>query len=276
MISFTEMWEWIQLNWKVAIEVSIFWYAYYILLRFLSRSGALQILRGVFVLFIFFLSIKFLGLNTIAALIAEIIPISVIAFLILFQNELRRGLLRIGQSPLFKLFLKEEKLVDEIIKTATGLSKKRIGALMALEREIGLKQYQETGIQIDGILSFELLSTIFMHNTPLHDGGVIIQGSRVASAGCVFPLSQNQRISKSMGTRHRAALGLTEESDAVAIVISEETGAISIAEGGEFVRDIEVNQLRKKLMTLYTQANKNHSRSWMNWFLEKKKSSVAG
>lgn len=156
-----------------------------------------------------------------------------------------------GQTRMFKIFLKEEKLVDEIVQAATSLSKKRIGALIALEREMGLKAFAESGVPVDAVVSFELLSTIFMPQTPLHDGGVILRGSRIESAGCLFPLSQTQQISKALGTRHRAAVGLTEESDALVVVVSEETGVVSIAEKGELAQGVTPEALRKRLMHLY-------------------------
>jgi diadenylate cyclase len=241
----------LHLYWKPCVETALFWFAYYQLLIFLRSTGALQVLKGLFLVFIFFIIVQFLGLETIATLMNQILPISVIAFLVVFQNELRRGLTRMGQSSMFKIFLKEEKLVDEIAKAVSGLSKKRIGALIALEREMGLKPFAESGVAVDAVVSFELLSTIFMPQTPLHDGGVIIRGSRIESAGCIFPLSQSRQISKLLGTRHRAAVGLAEESDAVVLVVSEQTGTISIAEKGELLQDVTLETLRSRLMNLY-------------------------
>ncbi len=260
--------------WKPALEVLIFWAGYYALLKFLKNTGGLQILRGLVLLFLFFVLTRYLKLETITALMAAILPISVIAFLILFQNELRRGLTRIGQNPIFKLFLKEEKLIDEIVKSVSALAKKKIGALIAIEREISLKQYTESGIFVDGVVSFELISTVFMPNTPLHDGGVIVQGSRVHSAGCLFPLSQSTRISKTLGTRHRAALGLSEETDAVVIVVSEETGTVSWSERGELVRGLEPDDLRQRLTALYF-PQKETQRHWFSFIRGDRKNAAA-
>ena len=258
--------------WKPCIEIAIFWYVYYVLLKFLRSTGALQALKGLLFVFLIFVVVHFLGLETIAKLMSYILPISVIGFLVIFQNELRRGLTRIGQNPIFKLFLKEEKLVDEIVKAVMALSKKKVGALVAVEREVGLRRFSESGVSLDGLVTFELLSTIFMPATPLHDGAVIIKGTRIDSAGCLFPLSQNPRISKTLGTRHRAALGLSEETDAVVIVVSEETGTVSLAEEGEFTRDVESGVLRERLMSLYKppkQPTAQHS--WLSFFLGDKK-----
>ena len=250
--------------WKPCVEIGLFWAAYYVLLRFLRTTGGFQILKGLVLLFVFFIITRALRLETITSLMGEILPISVIAFLVLFQSELRRALTRIGQNPIFKLFLKEEKLIDEIVKSMSALAKKKVGALVAIEREISLKQYAESGILVDGVVSFELLSTIFMPNTPMHDGGVIVQGSRVQSAGCLFPLSQNPRISKTLGTRHRAALGLTEETDALVLVVSEEMGTISIAEKGELKSGIDTEELHRRLAALFL-PQKDTQRGWFSF-----------
>src|SRR6185436_16951881 len=153
---------------------------------------------------IFFVIAQILELKSILWILSNLFQISIIGFLIIFQPELRRGLARIGQSPLFKIFIKDEKIADEIIRAVLSMSKNRIGALIAIEREASLKPYIESGIPLDGIVTSELLLTIFMPNTPFHDGGVIIQGNRVAAVGCLFPLSQSQKVSKTFGTRHRA------------------------------------------------------------------------
>lgn len=257
--------------WKPGVEVGIFWIAYYLLLKFLKSTGGLQILRGILLIFFFFIFIRALRLETITALMGQILPLSVIGFLVLFQNELRRALTRIGQNPIFKLFLKEEKLVDEIVKSVSALAKKKIGALVAIEKEISLKQYAESGILVDGVVSFELLSTIFMPNTPMHDGGVIILGSRIQSAGCLFPLSQNPRISKTLGTRHRAALGLTEETDSVVIVVSEERGTISIAEKGELASGVDSDELRRRLTALYFPPKEAAHKGWLSFIRGEKR-----
>jgi diadenylate cyclase len=265
-----EVLEFLRSAWKPCVEVGLFWAAYYVLLRFLKSTGGFQVLRGLVLVFVFFIVTQYLRLDTITYLLGQILPISVIAFLVVFQTELRRALTRIGQNPIFKLFLKEEKLVDEVVKFASAMAKKKIGALLAIEREISLKPYAESGILLDGVVSFELLSTIFMPNTPMHDGGVILQGSRVQSAGCLFPLSQNPRISKTFGTRHRAALGLTEETDAFVIVISEERGTISVAEKGELLPAIDSEELRRRLVALYL-PHRDGARGWFSFMKGEKK-----
>ena len=243
--------QYLQTFWKPAIEIGVFWFAYYLLFVYIQDSGMVQALKGlVFIAVVFFAAAVF-KFRTIRWVLSHLFQISIIGFFIIFQSELRRGLTRIGQSPLFKLFLKEERLVDEIVKSVISMSKNRIGAIIAIEKEISLKPYMETGITLDGVLSSELLLTIFMPNTPFHDGGVVVQGGRVVAVGCLFPLSQSQKLSKTLGTRHRAGLGLSEETDALVIVVSEETGIVSLMSQARITRDIDEEKLKTHLLELY-------------------------
>jgi len=238
----------IQIYWKPLFEISVFWFVFYLLFVYIKDSGMVQALKGIFILVGFFFIAQILDLKSIQWILSHLFQISIIGFLIIFQPELRRGLSRIGQSPLFKIFIKDEKIADEIIKAIALMSKNRVGALIALEREVSLKPYTESGIALDGLLTAELLVTIFTPNTPFHDGGVIIQTSRVAAVGCLFPLSQSQTLSKVFGTRHRAGLGLSEETDAAVIVVSEETGAISLMLDGKALQDIDEKKLKEFLI----------------------------
>jgi diadenylate cyclase len=242
--------DWLQMlqaYWKPVVEIGVFWFVFYLLFVYIKDSGMIQALKGIlFLVCLFFVSQAF-ELNSIRWILAHLFQISIIGFLIIFQPELRRGLARIGQSPLFKMFVKEEKIANEIVRAVGAMSKNRIGALIALEREMSLKPYIESGIPLDGVLTSELLMTIFMPNTPFHDGGVIIQGNRVVAVGCLFPLSQSQKLSKVFGTRHRAGLGLCEESDAVVIVVSEETGIISLMVEGKVTQDVDEEKLKSLL-----------------------------
>lgn len=235
-------------NFKVIVEIIILWFVFYMIILFIKGTRTVQVLKGLFILFIIFLITQRLGLETINWILTKLIPISIIAFLIIFQPELRRGLARLGQ---FGIFPAKEHVIDEISKSAFALSKKKIGALIAIEREVGLRAYIESGVSMDGKVSSELISTIFMPNTPLHDGGIVIEEDRIVSAGCLFPLSQETHITKTLGTRHRAAIGLTEETDAIAVVVSEETGMISIAVGGKLTRNLDREELVKSLTNLY-------------------------
>ena len=237
--------------WKPAFEIAIFWFAYYLLFVYINDSGMVQALKGLVILIVLFFIAQTLDLRTIGWVLSHLFQISILGFLIVFQPELRRGLARIGQSPLFKLFVKEEKVVDELVSAVLYMSKNRIGSLIAIEKEISLKPFAESGISLDGVVTSELLITIFMPNTPFHDGGVIIQGNRVLAVGCLFPLSQSQKLSKTLGTRHRAALGLSEETDALVLVVSEETGIISVMGQGRITREIDEEKLRQYLTELY-------------------------
>jgi diadenylate cyclase len=192
-----------------------------------------------------------LNLEVINWILARIFTIAVVAILIIFQPELRRGLARLGQSSIFGAFARESKVIDEIIKAAVNLSSKKIGAIIALEREMGLKTYIESGVPIGAKVKSELINTIFMPNTPLHDGGLIIRENRIQAAGCLFPLTESPHVSKTLGTRHRAALGLSEETDAVVLVVSEETGTISLAVAGKLIRSLDKDTLKRSLDKLY-------------------------
>lgn len=234
--------------WKYILEIIILWFFYYMLLVFVQGTRAVQVLKGLVILVIIFIITQELNLEAINWILTRLFTISIMAFIIIFQPELRRGLARIGQ---FGVFYREKEVLDEIAKAALMLSKKKVGALIALEREIGLKTYIESGVVIDSQVTSELLNTIFMPNTPLHDGGVVIQGSRIIAAGCLFPLTQNPHLPKTFGTRHRAGLGLSEETDAVVVIVSEETGDISVAVSGRLNRDIEEKDFAKVFSNIY-------------------------
>jgi len=240
---------------KVLTEIAILWFCYYILMLYIKGTRTLQVLKGILIVVILFFITQALGLDTINWVMTKLIPISIIALLIIFQPELRRGLARLGQ---FGLFPAKEIIIDEIAKSAATLSKKKIGALIAIEREIGLRPYIESGVQLDAKVTNELINTVFMPNTPLHDGGAIIQEDRIVAAGCLFPLTQDTHITKTLGTRHRAAIGLSEETDAIVIVVSEETGTISVAVGGRLTRDLSKEELIKSLINLYRPKQKKN------------------
>lgn len=242
---------------RMAIEVAVLWYVIYHLFIFIKGTPAVQVLRGLIFLIILFLISLFVAQKMNLAIISWILPrlfaAFLIGFLIIFQPELRRGLAQLGQGPILGLFFREERIIDEISEAVFILAKKKIGAIIALERKIGLKPYIESGVALDSKVSSELINTIFMPHTPLHDGGIVIQNGRIVAGGCLFPLTQNPRISKSLGTRHRAAVGLTDETDALVIVISEETGVISVAREGKLNRDIDKDSLIRTLNHIFGQ-----------------------
>lgn len=223
---------------KPTLEILILWFVIYRMLVFFEGTRAFQVLRGITYLVIAYLISQVLGLDTIIWLLTKFFGLSIIAILIIFQQELRQGLARLGQGHLFSISLGEAELVasiDEIVDAVYKLSKKKIGCLIAIERETRLTSYTESGVAIDGKISSALLQTIFMTAAPLHDGGVIAKGDIILAASCLFPLSDNPNFSRIAGTRHRAAVGLTEQTDAVVVMVSEETGEVSIACNGRFI-----------------------------------------
>lgn len=255
--------------WRPILEIVFIWLLIYSLIRFFQGTRALQVLMGLVILAIIFNIAKVLELNTINWVLTKLFAVGVVAFLIIFQPELRRGLARIGQNTIFGSFLKKGGTIDEVVQACEHLSRSKVGALIAVEREIGLNNYIESGLVLDARVSAELLITLFSPNTPTHDGGVIIQGQRVASSGSLFPLSQNPQLSRALGTRHRAAVGITEESDAVTVVVSEETGSVSVSVYGKLTRDLDSEALRRVLTNLFRSPEK--AKGWNQiWQLELK------
>ena len=252
--------------WRPLLELLFIWALIYYLIRFFQGTRALQVLMGLVMLAVIFNIAKFLQLNTINWVLTKLFAVGVLAFLIIFQPEMRRALARIGQNTLGGAFLKKGGTVDEIIQTCEHLSRNKIGALIAIERDVGLKNYIESGIMVDGKISAELLITLFAPNTPTHDGAVIVVGDRIAACGSLFPLSQNPGLARSLGTRHRAAIGLTEETDAVCVVVSEETGTISSTVYGKLTRSLDGESLRKFLTSLF---KPEEPRAGIKDFLEK-------
>lgn len=240
--------------WRPLLEILFIWILTYNLIRFFQGTRAIQVLMGLIMLAVIFNIAKILDLNTINWVLTKLFAVGVLAFLIIFQPELRRALARIGQNTLAGGILKKGGTVDELVQACEQMSRSHIGALIAIERDVGLKNYIESGIGIDAKVSAELLMTLFSPNTPTHDGGVIVQADRVASCGSLFPLSQNPDLAKSLGTRHRAGLGLTEETDSVCVIVSEETGNISVAVYGKLTRALDGEALRRVLASLFKPA----------------------
>ncbi|MCM8783545.1 MAG: diadenylate cyclase CdaA [Candidatus Omnitrophica bacterium] len=236
---------------KSLLEIFILWVVFYQVLNFIRSSRVVQALKVIIILLVIFLLTQRLGLEVITWIINRIFAISVIALLIIFQPELRNGLIRLGGGHFLGIFFREEKKWEGLIKGILKLSEKRIGGLIAIQRDVSLEQYIETGIRLESLVSSEMIETIFYPGNPLHDGGVIIQGQRIVAAGCFFPVSTNPYLSKTIGMRHRAAVGLSEESDALVIVISEENGSISLAQKGILRLDIDEKILRTTLNQLY-------------------------
>ena len=241
--------------WKPAVEIGIIFTIIYMALRFMQGTRGAGILKGLaMLLVIVFLALYYVSqrfyLERINFLLARFLEGAVFALIIIFQPELRRGLVRLGQTPLFGRFMKGElDIIDEIEKAVARLSKNRVGALIAIERTVGLGTYVEGGVRIDADVRSELLDSIFYPGSSLHDGAVIVQGSRISAAACLLPLSENPTLG--LGTRHRAGVGLTEETDAIAVIVSEETGRISLAVDGAIMRGLDFPKLSKLLREYY-------------------------
>jgi diadenylate cyclase len=241
--------------WDV-VDIMIVSLIIYELLKLIRGTHAVQMGLGIAVLVGMFYFSRGFQLETLNWLIRNVVGYVVFAAIVLMQGDIRRALVHIGRAPFFRMFRRldrpaaDDDVIEELIVTATSLSAKRTGALIVVERSIGLRNYIESGIPLDARLTYDLLISIFQPTSPLHDGAVIVQGDRVAAAACFLPLTINPRLSRELGSRHRAALGVTEENDAVAIVISEETGVISLVINGEIERSLEPAQLRLRLATL--------------------------
>ena len=223
---------------KPALEICILWIVFYRILVFFEGTRAFQVLKGLTYLLIAFLVSQILGFDTLNWLLTKFFAISIIALMIIFQQELRHGLARLGQQHLFTVSLEESEvvaLIEQITTAVYKLSRQKVGCLIAIERENKLDTYIESGVKLDAKISAELLQSIFTPPSPLHDGGVISRGDRLIAASCLFPLSENPNFSKIIGTRHRAALGITEQTDALVVMVSEETAEISVASDGRFI-----------------------------------------
>lgn len=237
------------LSWRDVIDILAVAIVVYNLLLLIRGTRAVQILLGTLVVvFVAYLAQAF-ELRSLKALLDTFIQILPVAILILFQSQIRQALASFGKNPLFGFSVQEqvESGFQEIVLAATTLANRSIGALIVIERLEGLREYIENGIALDAEVSFDLLLTIFQPETPLHDGAVIVQKDRLAAAACFLPLTSNPELSTQSGTRHRAALGISEETDAVAIVVSEETGRISVAIGGELIENLDARRLRNTL-----------------------------
>jgi diadenylate cyclase len=236
-------------TWPELIQIAIVAVLFYRVLLLIQRTRAMQMLLGIFVLAVVYLVADRLELVLISTLLAYLFQYGAIAALVVFQPELRSALARLGQSRMFRIFstLEGSAVVDEVVGAVEQLTRSKIGAIIALENDVGLDEYANTGSKIDARVTAEMITTIFTPYSPLHDGAVIIGGDRVKAAGAILPLTQYTLADKGMGTRHRAALGLSEETDALVIVVSEETARVSVARGGRLEQDVGSERLREIL-----------------------------
>ena len=241
------------LTWTAVLDIVVVAVIIYQLLVFIKGTRAVQMALGLALIVVFFYFSRWIALETVSWMLTNILPYFVFVIIVIFQHEIRRALVRFGQAPLFGGFstINRNEFYDEIVLAVRTLTTNQTGALIVIERDIGLKTYIESGIALDAALSYDLLVSIFNPSVPLHDGAVIIQNRRIAAGACFLPLTVKPRLSKELGTRHRAAIGVTEETDAVAIVVSEETGAISFAHDGEIERYLDPDTLRQRLRNAF-------------------------
>ncbi|NMA91894.1 MAG: TIGR00159 family protein [Firmicutes bacterium] len=258
----------LQLNigWRDIIDIIIIAYIFYRLILIIRGTRAEQLVKGLVLLLLAMVVSDKAGLDTLHWMLKQFMTVGLIAIPIVFQPELRRALEQLGRGRFFRRSYwnpqEFDQMLEELMKAIPVLVKKRIGALIVLERETGLKELIETGIRIDGTVSAELLINIFFPRTPLHDGALIMQGNHVAAAGCYLPLTDDPYLNKELGTRHRAGIGITEQSDAVAVMISEETGIISVAHNGVLTRYLDEKKLRNLLTDLCAPARSEGPAIW--------------
>ena len=259
------------------LEILIIALLLYYILVWMKTTRAWALLKGLIVIFAFLLFALVFHMNTILWMAQNVLSFAVMALIVVLQPELRNALEGLGKKGIFNSILpfsyrkKEESLfsektLNEIVKACVEMGKVKTGALIVIERNVNLRDYERTGIDVDGIVSSQLLINIFEHNTPLHDGAVIVRGNRVVSATCYLPLSDNLSLSKDLGTRHRAGVGISEVSDSLTVIVSEETGKISVAYEGELERNLNAEELKMRMHQILnlggTDTNKE-KRKWM-------------
>jgi diadenylate cyclase len=245
-------------RWQDILDILLVAVVLYWLLLLMKGTRAAKILIGLILLFIAFLLSGYVGLYTMDWLIQSFWAQIVLVLVILFQPEIRRALAQMGEASFLpsRASAEELKSLEEIVRASVALSNRKIGGLIVIEREISLKDFIELGSQLDAKVSHELLLSIFHPTSPIHDGAIIIRGNRVVAAGCFLPLSLSTALSKTVGTRHRAGIGLSEETDAVVIIVSEETGSISTVVGGKLEKNVDMGTLRDFLTDIFTSPKK--------------------
>ena len=247
-----------RITWTDIVEIVIIAFVIYNVMVWIKNTKAWVLLKGIIIVVIFALIAYILNLKTILWIAGKTISVGIIALVIIFQPELRRALEQLGRKKiLFGLFRFNDgrekgerfssKTAEEIVRACFDMGAAYTGALIVIEQDMVLEEYEKTGIAVDGLVTSQLLINIFEHNTPLHDGAVIIRGDRIVAATCYLPLSDNNSLNKALGTRHRAGVGISEVTDSMTIIVSEETGRVSVAVGGELIHDIDADSLRNKL-----------------------------
>lgn len=253
------------MTWVDVIEIAIISFLFYHILLWIKSTRAWNLFKGIMVILCFVLMAALFQMSTILWIAENTLSVGLLAIVVIFQPELRKALENLGDKNILNAFLNisnksevkkfSDHTIDELIKAVYAMGKVKTGALIVIEDEISLSEYERTGIDVDAIVSSQLLINIFEKNTPLHDGAIILRGDRVTSATCYLPLSDSLSLSKELGTRHRAAVGVSEASDSLTIIVSEETGNVSIALRGQIYRNVDADFLREKLKHMQ---NSNH------------------
>lgn len=257
--------------WTDVVEVFIIAFLLYHIMLWIKNTRAWALLKGLLVIGAFVLIAVFFKMNTILWIVTNLFSIAAIAIVVVLQPELRKALEELGRKNLFSSILTfdsskadggrlSDRTINEIVKASVEMGKVKTGALIVIQNEQPLNEYERTGIDVDGIVSSQLLINIFEHNTPLHDGAVIVRGNRVTAATCYLPLSDNMALSKDLGTRHRAGVGISEATDSMTVIVSEETGKISVAFLGELSRGLDAEKLREKLRSIQNKAPEEKKR----------------
>lgn len=264
------------LVWTDIAEIIIISFLVYQILAWIRNTRTWAYLRGVIVILGFLLIAAIFNMSTIIWMAGKVFSVAAIALVIILQPELRRALEQLGQKNIMSSILPfdsgreqegrfSDKTINEIVRAAVEMGKAKTGALIVVEQNTSLAEYERTGIEVDGIVTSQLLINIFEHNTPLHDGAVIIRGNRVTWATCYLPLSDNMRLSKDLGTRHRAGVGISEETDSLTVIVSEETGRISVAYEGKLDRNVDAQELKRRLELVQNKETDEKKKKKLTW-----------
>ncbi len=260
---FVEFWQSLsrELSWNDVVDILLVSFLFYKLFQLVRGGRAFQMVVGTLLLVLLFFASRWADLTAVNWLLRNTLAYIGFAIIVLYQQELRRGLANLGRAPLFRFLnpTSSKGTLDEVAFSVLTLAERRVGAILVLERDIGLRSYAEAGVMLDAVVTYDLLLSVFNPKSPLHDGAVIIQGDRAAAAACFLPISINPQLGKQLGTRHRAAIGISEDTDAIAIVVSEETGLVSFMEDGAIVSGLDAKQLRSKLRDAMGQKDKEAS-----------------
>ena len=243
-----------QIRWQDLLDIGIITFLVYRALHIVRGSRAMQMIIGLAVILVAYVSSRAIGLFTLNWILDNFLASIILVIIVIFQSDIRRALTQVGTAPLFtvaeRMVQRREDIIDEVVQAALALAAEHVGALIVFEREVGLNEYMEIGTRLDARVSRELLESVFLPHSPIHDGALVIQNRRVTAVRCLLPLSTNPNLKKTWGTRHRAALGVAEESDAVAVVISEQEGTVTLVVGGNVTENVDGDRLRAALQEL--------------------------